>query len=186
MKLQLSFFVAFFFWVQLAFTSTTNVSPTVIEDMKSIAEEMSGEYYSNALPREFSDKGLSEEDYPEFTPEFLATLQRFENISMTQWKNFVEEQWLFSLEGGYSEFDFKSESYKNFIQNNPHRFLGLSQGSRLNDLENIYAIFKNYQLIGYVVELTNSVRSSIIEDGSGYVLYLDPELKVILSTDWDS
>ncbi len=173
-------------FLTLILFSNSAYSSNVDWDIKIISDKMYGSYFSQSLPKPYSDISLPENEYPVFSQELNDSLASLEKNSFDDWQNFVEAQWQFSLEGEYTEFDFKDERTKDYIKTNPNPFLGLPDGSPLNTIENISALFKDFELIGYVVELSNSVRSSIIEDGSGYVIYLDKNLKIILITDWDA
>jgi len=173
-------------FLTLILFSNSAFSSDIYWDVKIISDKMYGSYFSQSLPKPYRDISLPENEYPVFSQELNDHLATLEKKSLEEWQNFVEAQWLYSLEGEYSEFDFKDERAKDYIKSNPNSFLGLPDGSPLNTLENVSALFKDFELIGYVFELSNSVRSSIIEDGSGYVIYLDKDLKVILVTDWDA
>jgi hypothetical protein len=134
----------------------------------------------------FSDKPLEISTFPLTEPEVQKMLAQLENKSRLMWENYVEDQWALFAQGEYAEFEFSDETSRDDFKANPHKYLGLSAKESLNPIEDIHAIYKDEKLIGYALELFNSIRGQIIQDGSGYVIYLNSDYKVIEITDWDS
>lgn len=167
------------FWTAFASAQST--------DLAVIAQAMGGMYSSERLPQLYSDRSLMSEEvlFLLSRKKFKAHWQDLEDEALREWGDYVQGEWELWQQGEYTEFDFTDEQSKVEIQNNPHPFIGLPVGAKLNGIEAIYALYKQGEWIGYAIEFINRARSEQIEDGSGVVLYLDVNLDLAATTDWD-
>ena len=74
-----------------------------------------------------------------------------------------------------------SQEQKDLAKANPKKEL---QVPFLNEIDNIYEIYKNGKLIGYALNLDDHVDAAMIQDGSGFVLLLDVEMTVVAHKAW--
>jgi hypothetical protein len=174
----------------------TQIAVANSADMQLVYNKQGGSFYAGALPKGFTSKELLNGSdgstiVPEISADLKKTLNQLEEEEKLNWIDYViSSPWEF-VECPNIDFDDESsaaECYKQFqgeldlIALNPEK----SMGSAIIELEEAHAIYKGEQLVGYVFEFANNVDASIIQDGSGIVIYLDADMNVLYVDDWQS
>lgn len=177
------FVLNFILLVSLPSVLTANL---LEEDIDLILAKNHGGYHSMGLPVGYSDKQMDINRFPFNHPEVEKVLQDIEDESLKQWQDYVDKRHIEYLQGEYTEFDFSNDESILHAKNNPRLYLGLDPNEKLNPIENVFVLYKKTEAVGYVIELFNAIRANLIEDGSGIVLYLDLDFKLVAKTEWDS
>ncbi len=177
--------ISFFSFVFVGLFGSANAS-VLQDDIDSILAKSNRSYNRLALPVGYSDQVMDVSRFPFDHPEVANLLVELDQQSLKQWHEYVDGQWELHQQGEYTEFDFTDEASVEEIKDNPYLYLGLDSAEPLNPVENVYILSKNGEVVGYVIELFNTMRAQTIEDGSGIVLYLDLDFKLVVMTEWDS
>lgn len=75
------------------------------------------------------------------------------------------------------EYDHLSAEAKREVAKNPLKTL---QVEAILEVTEIVEVKKDGKVVGYVVEVADHVQGAIYQDGAWYVLFLDPNMKVIV------
>ena len=108
---------------------------------------------------------------PQYFKNFLGALEQ-ENTKI--WAEYVKTS---------DEFDHVSAAERRRIAADPTGEIGVRYRV---EIQEVYAIYENGTLVGYVYDCANHVDAAIIQDGSGIVLFLDKDLKVIGKSEWQA
>lgn len=165
-------------------------------DMQLVFNSQGGNFFAGSLPTGFTSKEVSGSDgtaiVPSISADLKKTLNQLEEKEKLNWIDYVTSApWEF-VDCQISDLETESEEaikcYKEFqaildpIALDPEQYFG----SPIIELEATHAIYKNEQLVGYVFEFSNHVDGSIIQDGSGIVIYLDADMNVLYVDDWQA
>lgn len=140
-----------------------------------VKKAMSGNYHSGSLPKGFTDTELSKKDRPKFTRGFLKYLSDLEAKKAKDWKKYVLET--------PEEFGAKTKEELKAISEDPNGQLGQRY---LVEIEEVYSVSKDGELVGYVFSTADHVQAAIYQDGAGIIIYTDTKLNVVATSDWAS
>ncbi len=178
--MKLSFLTTLIFSSFLSFSASAlevikqNSSTVDTTDILAVAYEMDGlGFLPHELASTYSISDVSEIQLS-FSNDLKALLNKMEEDSLTQWKSFVT---------GSGEFDHLETDQVNHIMNNPREYMNVIY---LNEIEIIQAVYKGNEIVGYIFDLTDYVRQSIIQDGAGKLIFTDKNLIPVAIGSWDS
>lgn len=183
--------------LSLVFSFTSNLALAAFEPMEKVMAEQSGSFYVGALPAGYSAKdifntGNGTTVLPEVSESLKNAVDKIIVEEKINWANYVQASpWEFvscPVSTTENETELAKECYEaskatlDQIAADPEGTIGL----QIVDTEAFHEIYKDGVLVGYVLELSNNVDASIIEDGSGIVIYLDANMNVLLVDTWQS
>ena len=140
-----------------------------------VKKKMLGGYHSGGLPEGFTDKLLTKKTRPKFTRDFLKYLANLEKEKKKLWEVYVSEN--------HDEFGQKTPEEIKAIAEDPYGELGQRY---LVEIGEVYAIYKDGELVGYAFDTADHVQATIYQDGAGINIYTDANLKVVATQDWSS
>jgi len=130
---------------------------------------MNYSFYTGGLEQGYTAKEFK------VLPKFSTNLKRYllglEVEKNQQWKEFIADNPEYTEEEKIKALD------------NPKKELGIKY---LVEIEEVYAIYKYGELIGFVITTDDHVQGATIQDGAGIDLYLDADMNVLYTEDWSA
>jgi hypothetical protein len=136
--------------------------------MKAVGEE-SGNNFSLESAKKLGYVATLIKTPKKISKNLVVKIKEFEAKTLVAWKEYARD-----AEGEYSG---RTPEEREWIANNPKEFLKVAH---LMEIFEVYKITsKSGRLIGYSVQLTNHMQSTIYQDGAWFVLYADEGFRVV-------
>ncbi len=137
--------------------------------MKELAQQSNGPFEEYETFSGFTVEKIDAFAWPKA---MIEQVDKINQQRIDEWADYVMNS------GEFDHVDFKED-----LITDPSNEWGSPTPLRLNDS---FAIYKNGKLIGYVADFSDMVDSAIIQDGSGWVFFVDVDGNLIDVKDWQS